>query len=110
MDDEKTLRMAADLDAANPAMTPIPLPEGYRAVYLYRQPVTGRYDALAGRGEKYTDYGGWGQIDLELDHCIGFMREVRQNQEYWKTHGLNPVGPLRLVKQTFYRKRAGQDL
>ena len=87
-------------DAANPAMTPLPVPAGYKAAYTYEQPVIhARLDNLPA-DSSFKANGEWGIVTVRTDSEIT-IEEKRTRQDELKKEGADVIGNMRLTSQTF---------
>lgn len=96
------IQTAKDWDAGNPGMEPIPMPDGYKAVYLYKQPVIYSGIGLTAlpKDSEYENRNGWGIISIRSGHEIGSI-EKKSRQDMFTKAGMECIGDLRLTKQMF---------
>lgn len=91
-------------DEEHPHMPALEVPEGYKAVYTYRQPVTADTAPELPPYLKYRESpsGKWGTIDAMTDHELS-DDEIKACQETIRSGGGNcvPHGDMRLVSQSF---------
>lgn len=91
-------------DEEHPHMPALEVPEGYKAVYTYRQPVTADEAPKLPPYLKYRESpsGKWGTIDAMTDHELS-DDEIKACQETIRSGGGNcvPHGDMRLVSQSF---------
>lgn len=91
-------------DEEHPHMPALEVPEGYKAVYTYRQPVTADTAPKLPPYLKYRESpsGKWGTIDAMTDHELS-DDEIKACQETIRSGGGNcvPHGDMRLVSQSF---------
>lgn len=91
-------------DEEHPPMPALEVPEGYKAVYTYRQPVTADTAPELPPYLKYRESpsGKWGTIDAMTDHELS-DDEIKACQETIRSGGGNcvPHGDMRLVSQSF---------
>lgn len=91
-------------DEEHPSMPALEVPEGYKAVYTYRQPVTADEAPKLPPYLKYRESpsGKWGTIDAMTDHELS-DDEIKACQETIRSGGENcvPHGDMRLVSQSF---------
>lgn len=91
-------------DEEHPPMPALEVPEGYKAVYTYRQPVTADTAPELPPYLKYRESpsGKWGTVDAMIDHELS-DDEIKACQETIRSSGENcvPHGDMRLVSQSF---------
>lgn len=91
-------------DEEHPSMPALEVPEGYKAVYTYRQPVTADTAPELPPYLKYRESpsGKWGTVDAMTDHELS-DDEIKACQETIRSGGENcvPHGDMRLVSQSF---------
>lgn len=91
-------------DEEHPSMPALEVPEGYKAVYTYRQPVTADTAPKLPPYLKYRESpsGKWGTVDAMTDHELS-DDEIKACQETIRSGGENcvPHGDMRLVSQSF---------
>ena len=91
-------------DEEHPPMPALEVPEGYKAVYTYRQPVTADTAPELPPYLKYRESpsGKWGTVDAMTDHELS-DDEIKACQETIRSSGENcvPHGDMRLVSQSF---------
>lgn len=91
-------------DEEHPPMPALEVPEGYKAVYTYRQPVTTDTAPELPPYLKYRESpsGKWGTVDAMTDHELS-DDEIKACQETIRSGGENciPHGDMRLVSQSF---------
>lgn len=91
-------------DEEHPPMPALEVPEGYKAVYTYRQPVTADTAPELPPYLKYRESpsGKWGTVDAMTDHELS-DDEIKACQETIRSGGENcvPHGDMRLVSQSF---------
>lgn len=91
-------------DEEHPHMPALEVPEGYKAVYTYRQPVTADEAPKLPPYLKYRESpsGKWGTVDAMTDHELS-DDEIKACQETIRSSGENcvPHGDMRLVSQSF---------
>lgn len=91
-------------DEEHPHMPALEVPEGYKAVYTYRQPITADEAPKLPPYLKYRESpsGKWGTIDAMTDHELS-DDEIKACQETIRSGGGNcvPHGDMRLVSQSF---------
>lgn len=91
-------------DEEHPHMPALEVPEGYKAVYTYRQPVTADTAPKLPPYLKYRESpsGKWGTVDAMTDHELS-DDEIKACQETIRSGGENcvPHGDMRLVSQSF---------
>lgn len=91
-------------DEEHPHMPALEVPEGYKAVYTYRQPVTADTAPELPPYLKYRESpsGKWGTVDAMTDHELS-DDEIKACQETIRSGGENCVlhGDMRLVSQSF---------
>ena len=91
-------------DEEHPPMPALEVPEGYKAVYTYRQPVTADTVPELPPYLKYRESpsGKWGTVDAMTDHELS-DDEIKACQETIRSGGENcvPHGDMRLVSQSF---------
>lgn len=91
-------------DEEHPPMPALEVPEGYKAVYTYRQPVTADTAPELPPYLKYRESpsGKWGTVDAMTDHELS-DDEIKACQETICSGGENcvPHGDMRLVSQSF---------
>lgn len=91
-------------DEEHPHMPALEVPEGYKAVYTYRQPVTADTAPELPPYLKYRESpsGKWGTVDAMTDHELS-DDEIKACQETIRSGGENcvPHGDMRLVSQSF---------
>lgn len=91
-------------DEEHPPMPALEVPEGYKAVYTYRQPVTADTAPELPTYLKYRESpsGKWGTVDAMTDHELS-DDEIKACQETIRSGGENcvPHGDMRLVSQSF---------
>lgn len=91
-------------DEEHPPMPALEVPEGYKAVYTYRQPVTADTAPKLPPYLKYRESpsGKWGTVDAMTDHELS-DDEIKACQETICSGGENcvPHGDMRLVSQSF---------
>lgn len=91
-------------DEEHPSMAALEVPEGYKAVYTYRQPVTADTAPELPPYLKYRESpsGKWGTVDAMTDHELS-DDEIKACQETIRSGGENcvPHGDMRLVSQSF---------
>lgn len=101
--DESILEEAKKWDRNHPPMAPIPVPEGYKASYRYKQPVIDTGTIIPEPFTLDTDYaaeGKWGIITVTTDREI-MPQEKGERRENLEKNGFTCVGNMRLVEQTF---------
>lgn len=91
-------------DEEHPPMPALEVPEGYKAVYTYRQPITADTAPELPPYLKYRESpsGKWGTVDAMTDHELS-DDEIKACQETIRSGGKNCVthGDMRLVSQSF---------
>lgn len=91
-------------DEEHPHMPALEVPEGYKAVYTYRQPITADTAPELPPYLKYRESpsGKWGTVDAMTDHELS-DDEIKACQETIRSGGENCVlhGDMRLVSQSF---------
>lgn len=91
-------------DEEHPSMPALEVPEGYKAVYTYRQPITADTAPELPPYLKYRESpsGKWGTVDAMTDHELS-DDEIKACQETIRSGGENcvPHGDMRLVSQSF---------
>ena len=91
-------------DEEHPPMPALEVPEGYKAVYTYRQPITADTAPELPPYLKYRESpsGKWGTVDAMTDHELS-DDEIKACQETIRSGGENcvPHGDMRLVSQSF---------
>lgn len=91
-------------DEEHPHMPALEVPEGYKAVYTYRQPITADTAPELPPYLKYRESpsGKWGTVDAMTDHELS-DDEIKACQETIRSGGENcvPHGDMRLVSQSF---------
>ncbi len=101
---DKIIQLAKEWDLNNPAMKPIKVPEGYKASYLYQQPVIYENPEMPKNlrsDSVYKSNGNWGVVDINTDYEIS-IDEKRERQAEFKNAGMDCVGNMRLTSQSFY--------
>ena len=101
--DEAILQEAKKWDARNPAMQPIPVPEGYKAFYRYKQPVVDTGTSVPEPFRADTDYHAedkWGIVTVTTDKEI-MPQEKGERRDELQKNGFSCIGNMRLVEQTF---------
>ena len=95
---------ARDWNAKNPPMPSLEVPEGYKAVYTYRQPVITSTPPELPSYLKYREAPSktWGTVDAMTDHELS-DDEIKTCQETIKNGGKDCTiyGDMRLVSQSF---------
>lgn len=100
--EKKVLCLAKEWDEENPAMKPLKIPNGYRSIYVYKQPIihAGMRPAHLPSDSVYEAQGRWGIVSTATDHELT-QEEKNKRQDALKDEGMTCIGAMRLVKQTF---------
>lgn len=106
--DDNILAEARKWDTAHPAMKPLNVPEGYKAAYLYQQPVISEsapLDKLPADSSFEVKHGlpgklKWGIVNIETDHEIS-IQEKDERQEALRKENCTVIGNMRLTSQSF---------
>lgn len=92
----------------NLAMPPLPIPEGYKATFEYKQPAVLDHrrsitlpDDVQYEGEYVAKSGkGWSVLTFETDHVMS-VEEIYRRQTQFNECGAACIGNIRLVSQSF---------
>lgn len=101
MKNKNAQKLAEEWDIMTDAMQPVIVPDGYKAEYLYEQPVL--YDDASlmrlPSNISYLPSYGWGIISVKSEHELN-EDELDRYMERITQSGAVCVGRLRLTKQT----------
>lgn len=101
---ENALIEAKEWDRTNPAMSPVDVPYGCKAVYRYQQPVVhDRFENLP-NDSLFMGFDGWGIVTVQSDYIMT-PQEKEARQVAMSKEGASVVGNMRLTSQTFSRDR-----
>lgn len=102
--DETALTKARKWDRTNPAMNPVDVPYGCKAVYKYEQPVIHASFKNLPEDSLFTAFDGWGIITVWTGYVMT-PQEKGRRQEDLETRGIIVIGNMRLTSQTFSRDK-----
>lgn len=95
---KKAVELAKDWDLDNPAMGVIPVPNGYKAKYVYKQPVACFENQEHILVEDIGD--GLGIVTIEAGHELK-EKEKDAYRKALEDEGMVCIESMRLVKQAF---------
>lgn len=89
-------------DRMNPAMYPVDVPYGCKAVYRYQQPIIHKGPEELPNDSIFISFGDWGVVTIQSDYVMT-PQEKEERQEALKNEGAVIIGNMRLTSQTFSR-------
>ena len=101
MKKENARKAAENWDIQTDIMQPVMVPDGYKAEYVYEQPLLYDGDNIMQlpSNATYQPSHGWGIISVETDHELD-TDEMKEYMEAFTQEGAECIGRLRLTKQT----------
>lgn len=98
---ENIRKLAEEWDIRTDAMQTVMVPDGYKAEYVYEQPLLydGNSITQSLPNVSYLPLYGWGVVSVKTDHELD-TDEMEEYMGAFTQEGAECIGRLRLTKQT----------